>query len=117
MLFRSVRPHRIVIDGFLMEVGEKLVAEGKEKTRAIIVEADGTWTPKVEQEIDSARTTPEAEDVLLNAETEMGPVLENGIQAGEAVLPAVLGRRLSSQPAAAATKRRQKIVIDLLDDD
>jgi hypothetical protein len=56
----DVRPHRIIIDGFLKEVRDKLVSEGKEKVRTIIVDSDGTWTAKIEEGISSERSTPEA---------------------------------------------------------
>ncbi|KAF2820454.1 hypothetical protein CC86DRAFT_374592 [Ophiobolus disseminans] len=44
----DARPHHLVVDGFLEEVKEVLDAQGRSKTRAIIVHQDGSWKPKVE---------------------------------------------------------------------
>lgn len=45
----DVRPQTLVIDGFLREVRKGLENRGLLKTRAIIVEADGSWKPKPEE--------------------------------------------------------------------
>ncbi|KAF2205319.1 hypothetical protein GQ43DRAFT_358267, partial [Delitschia confertaspora ATCC 74209] len=42
----DARPHRLVVDGFLEEVGGKLAEQGLSNTRAIVVDADGAWKPK-----------------------------------------------------------------------
>jgi hypothetical protein len=44
----DARPDRLIMDGFLDEVKQKLDAQGLSKTRAIVVNQDGTWKPKVE---------------------------------------------------------------------
>ncbi|KAL9074551.1 MAG: hypothetical protein Q9157_004346 [Trypethelium eluteriae] len=41
----DARPHRLIVDGFLMEVMRKLEGDGKSDTRAIVVERDGSWKP------------------------------------------------------------------------
>ena len=96
----DVRPQRLVIDGFLKEVGEKLTSEGKEKTRVIIVEADGSWTPKIEEGLDSGRSTPEVDEVMVNNTNTSGAVVN-----GTPVLP----------NAPQSAKKRMEIII--LDDD
>lgn len=52
----DARPHRIVIDGFLNAVRDQLVLEGREQTRAIIINADGQWEPKLDPNISGVRT-------------------------------------------------------------
>jgi hypothetical protein len=44
----DARPDRLIMDGFLDEVKQKLDAQGLSETRAIVVNQDGTWKPKVE---------------------------------------------------------------------
>jgi len=44
----DARPKELVKDGFLVQVREELAEKGLLATRAIIVESDGTWQPKVE---------------------------------------------------------------------
>lgn len=44
----DVRPQTLIKDGFLMEVRQKLEEQGALNTRAIVVEADGSWKPKAE---------------------------------------------------------------------
>ena len=42
----DVRPAEMLVDDFLVDVRKDLEARGLLNTRAIVVEADGTWTPK-----------------------------------------------------------------------
>jgi hypothetical protein len=44
----DARPDRLIMDGFLDEVKKMLDGQGLSKTRAIVVNQDGTWKPKVE---------------------------------------------------------------------
>jgi hypothetical protein len=44
----DARPQHLVIDGFLESVRSKLYESGLQDTRAIIVDQDGSWKPKVE---------------------------------------------------------------------
>ncbi|PSN66653.1 hypothetical protein BS50DRAFT_493722 [Corynespora cassiicola Philippines] len=44
----DARPQHLIVDGFLQEVCAQLIARGLESTRAIVVEKDGSWRPKVE---------------------------------------------------------------------
>jgi len=46
----DVRPQTLVKDGFLMHIREELEKKGLLSTRAIVVDADGTWKPRVEEE-------------------------------------------------------------------
>ncbi|KAM0707301.1 hypothetical protein Q7P35_005539 [Cladosporium inversicolor] len=52
----DVRPQTLVRDGFLVQVKEELVRKGLLGTRAIIVEVDGSWKPKVEARLSEVRT-------------------------------------------------------------
>jgi hypothetical protein len=45
----DARPDNLVVDGFLQEVHTELRAKGLLQTRAIVVNADGSWGPKVER--------------------------------------------------------------------
>jgi hypothetical protein len=45
----DVRPQKLVRDGFLLHVREELEKKGLLSTRAIVVDADGTWKPRVEE--------------------------------------------------------------------
>ena len=96
----DVRPQKMIIDGFLKEVGEHLVREGKEKTRVIVVEANGKWTPKIEEGLDSARTTPEIDDGDPSVTN-----TANAVTNGTPVLP----------PPAQQPKKRVEVIV--LDDD
>lgn len=42
------RPQNLVVDGFLMDVRRDLAMKKLLKTRSIVVESDGTWTPTQE---------------------------------------------------------------------
>ena len=44
----DVRPQTLVKDGFLVQVKEELAQKGLLDTRAIVVEEDGSWKPRVE---------------------------------------------------------------------
>lgn len=52
----DVRPQEMVKDGFLMEVRDELKKKGLMQTRAIIVEADGSWKPKAEEQATGVRS-------------------------------------------------------------
>jgi hypothetical protein len=45
-----------VRDGFLLHVREELAKKNLLSTRAIIVDADGTWKPRVEEEATGIRS-------------------------------------------------------------
>ena len=45
----DVRPQTLVIDGWLVEVRKELEKRGRLDTRAIVVEADGSWKPREEE--------------------------------------------------------------------
>ncbi|KAI5305197.1 hypothetical protein KEM56_005032 [Ascosphaera pollenicola] len=47
---QDARPRSLMIDGFLVEVRRKLVAEGRLDARAVRVKKDGTWEVKVRVE-------------------------------------------------------------------
>lgn len=57
----DVRPQTLVIDGFLVSVREQLAQQGLLETRAIVVEADGSWMPKAEERTGVASASPEPE--------------------------------------------------------
>ena len=44
----DARPEHLIVDGFLQQVKQELDAKGLSKTRAIVVQQDGTWKPKAE---------------------------------------------------------------------
>lgn len=44
----DARPNRLIVDGFLEQITRDLQRKGLESTRAILVQADGAWTPKAE---------------------------------------------------------------------
>jgi hypothetical protein len=52
----DVRPQMLVRDGFLMHVREELEKKSLLATRAIVVDADGTWKPRVEEEASGIRS-------------------------------------------------------------
>ncbi|KIW08803.1 uncharacterized protein PV09_00737 [Verruconis gallopava] len=109
----DVRPQHLVVDGFLKDVRDKLVHEGKSKVRTIVVHSDGSWLPKMEDNISSRRSTPE-----LN-----GP----GLPVGAPNLPFNSSSPLNksdpkssadgsaTEPRLSALKKRA-VVIDLCDD-
>jgi hypothetical protein len=52
----DVRPQKLVRDGFLLHVREELAKKNLLSTRAIVVDADGTWKPRVEEEASGIRS-------------------------------------------------------------
>lgn len=52
----DVRPQTLVKDGFLMQVKRELEVKNLLNTRAIIVEADGSWKPRVEAKASGVRS-------------------------------------------------------------
>ncbi|KAM0709740.1 hypothetical protein Q7P35_003780 [Cladosporium inversicolor] len=52
----DVRPQTLVKDGFLVEVKEELAQKGLLDTRAIIVEENGSWKPRVEAQPSGVRS-------------------------------------------------------------
>lgn len=99
----DARPHRILIDGFLKEVGEKLVSEGKEKTRVIIVEADGRWGPKIEEHTEPKRSTTVPDQTRFSSPT--ATLATEGANAAMA----------TGSGSAQVSEERQ--IIDLCEDD
>lgn len=64
----DVRPHRMFVDGFLKDVHDRLMREGKAETRVITVTADGTWVPKkIKEDLGSRQPTPTHGMVLNGA--------------------------------------------------
>lgn len=52
----DVRPQEMIKDGFLIEVRRELEKKGLMQTRAIVVEADGSWRPKPEEKATGIRS-------------------------------------------------------------
>jgi hypothetical protein len=113
---KDVRPDRIVVDGFLKDVRDKLIMDGKARTRVITVDADGTWTPKEEEEMDSARSTPDFDAAATKGASEPAVAAMNAplTRPSYPLLPEAGATRLSVPPAQ---ESRQMIVIDLSNDD
>ena len=44
----DARPQHLIIDGFIENVRDKLISQGLQNTRAIVVSEDGSWKPKAE---------------------------------------------------------------------
>ncbi|KAF2713585.1 hypothetical protein K504DRAFT_339393, partial [Pleomassaria siparia CBS 279.74] len=44
----DARPHHLIVDGFLENVRKKLEQDGLLQTRAIIVDRNGSWKPRIE---------------------------------------------------------------------
>jgi len=86
----DARPNSLVVDGFLVEVREKLAEQGLLDTRAVIVEADGSWKPRPERE---ERRAPDARE----SESAPAPPVE--------------------QTTATATATASSRIIIVLDDD
>ena len=47
---RDARPHKLMIDGFLVEVRTELEAKGQLDARAILVKQDGSWEAKFDKD-------------------------------------------------------------------
>ncbi len=56
---RDVRPQNLLVDEFISEVRDKLAEQGLVHTKAIIVEQNGEWKPKLEPNGDSAMAVQE----------------------------------------------------------
>jgi hypothetical protein len=52
----DVRPQKLVRDGFLLQVRAELERKNLLSTRAIVVDADGSWKPRVEEEASGIRS-------------------------------------------------------------
>jgi hypothetical protein len=74
-----VRPQTLVEDGFLTQVREDLAVKGLLDTRAIVVEADGSWKPRVEAERSGVRSASlEREEALAVANANWDGLLGGG---------------------------------------
>lgn len=71
----DIRPHTLVVDGFLVEVRKELEARGLLDTRAIVVEADGSWKPKADEMTGVRSPSVDAEEVAMNGKGK-GKVVE-----------------------------------------
>lgn len=65
----DVRPQTLVKDGFLMQVKQELEAKNLLNTRAIIVEADGCWKPRVEAKASGVRSASLEREEATSAAT------------------------------------------------
>jgi hypothetical protein len=61
----DVRPQMLVLDEFLVGVRDELVKRGLTDTRAIQVQADGTWRPKTEDATGVRSASLEREEQML----------------------------------------------------
>ena len=50
----AARPYNLVVDGFLVQVRERLAREGRLGVKSVVVNPDGSWTPAAE-DYDSGR--------------------------------------------------------------
>ncbi|KAH7138533.1 hypothetical protein B0J11DRAFT_421367 [Dendryphion nanum] len=62
----DARPQHLMLDGFLQKVRSELEERGLARTRTIVVEQDGTWSPKDEMP-DDDRSTPDVSDRAVSA--------------------------------------------------
>jgi hypothetical protein len=75
----DVRPQTLVEDGFLTQVREDLAVKGLLDTRAIVVEADGSWKPRVEAERSGVRSASlEREEAVAAANANMDVLIGGG---------------------------------------
>ncbi|KAK6439258.1 hypothetical protein LTR95_004536 [Oleoguttula sp. CCFEE 5521] len=72
----DVRPQSLIKDGFLVEVREKLERLGMSDTRAIVVEADGSWRPKVEERTGVRSPSMEVETAGMTTEKRVVEIIE-----------------------------------------
>ena len=63
----DVRPTQMVVDGFLVAVRKELAAKYLLETRAIMVDADGSWSPRAEQRTGVRSPTLEHEEKGVDA--------------------------------------------------
>ena len=87
----DARPQNLILDCFLVEVREELLRQKRLSTKAIVIEADGKWRPKLETRDD------------IQGESLLDPTYASSAAAasGGRVLP---------------TPRRESVVIELDDD-
>jgi len=64
----DARPSQLVVDGFLEKVMSELQQKGLGDTRAIVVRADGVWTPKTETREGVGDDTPPPESLWADKE-------------------------------------------------
>ncbi|KAI5367759.1 Putative Zinc finger, MIZ-type, Zinc finger, RING/FYVE/PHD-type [Septoria linicola] len=72
----DVRPPTLVVDEFLVDVRAELEKKNLLDTKAIIIEADGTWKPKVEQRTGVRSPSLEREERASAAAPVARPVIE-----------------------------------------
>jgi hypothetical protein len=79
----DVRPQTLVEDGFLVQVREDLAGKGLLDTRAIVVEADGSWKPRVEAERSGVRSASlEREEAVAAVNENMNVSVGAGTASG-----------------------------------
>jgi hypothetical protein len=54
----DARPFVLLVDEFLVGVRKSLEMDGKTETKAILVKEDGSWEPKVEQQVSRPQSRP-----------------------------------------------------------
>lgn len=110
----DVRPPNIIIDGFLKEVRDKLIAQNMSKVRTIVVDSDGSWVPKIEERSASARSTPEnTGPAPAVAPVDAADSMSNASDVTKASSP------VNAHPAGvlSAALSKNKVVVDLSMDD
>ncbi|OQO02033.1 hypothetical protein B0A48_12506 [Cryoendolithus antarcticus] len=72
----DARPHSLVKDGFMVDVREKLERLGMLDTRAIVVEADGSWRAKIEERTGVRSPSMEVESTGATTQNRVVEIIE-----------------------------------------
>jgi hypothetical protein len=85
----DVRPQTLVKDGFLVQVKEELAQKGLLDTRAIIVEENGSWKPRVEAQPTGVRSASLEIEEAAAASAAMAAAANSSIS----IAPGAQGKR------------------------
>ncbi|GAB7322035.1 hypothetical protein MBLNU13_g03084t1 [Cladosporium sp. NU13] len=75
----DVRPQTLVKDGFLVQVKEELAQKGLLDTRAIVVEENGSWKPRVEAQPTGVRSASLEMEEAAAASAAMAAAANSGL--------------------------------------
>ncbi|QDS70724.1 hypothetical protein FKW77_002823 [Venturia effusa] len=101
----DARPQSLIVDGFVLKVRQKLDQDGKQRVRAIVVEADGSWRPRPEK-VKEGGPSSQSKQTILSAPSPQG----SPVQQPSAITNALVALPSSTSEPKLTAKRPIEIV-------
>lgn len=83
----DARPQSLIVDGFVLKARKKLDQDGKQKARAIIVEADGSWRPRPEKLKEDGPSSQSRQTTLSAPPHQISPVQQPSVTTNPPMIP------------------------------